>query len=64
VIFSSFVIAFFLGRFGAGGVFAFIAAAMAVVIVTIGIFGPRTNNLSLEQISARTASAGGLLTRN
>jgi MFS transporter, putative metabolite:H+ symporter len=51
VIFTSFIIAFILGRFGAIGVFAFIAAAMAIVIVTIGLFGPRTSNRSLEQIS-------------
>jgi hypothetical protein len=32
-------------------VFVFIAAAMGVVIATIALFGPRTTNLSLEQIS-------------
>jgi MFS transporter, putative metabolite:H+ symporter len=52
VIFSSFVIQFFLVRFGAPGVFGFIAASMLIVIVTIGFFGPRTTNLSLEQISS------------
>ncbi|HYC25488.1 MAG TPA: MFS transporter [Roseiarcus sp.] len=52
VIFNSFIIAFVLGHFGAGGVFAFIAAAMFVVIVTIGVFGPRTTNLALERISS------------
>jgi putative MFS transporter len=51
VIFNSFVIAFVLGRFGTSGVFAFIAAATLVVIATIGVFGPRTTNLALEQIS-------------
>jgi MFS transporter, putative metabolite:H+ symporter len=51
VIFNSFVIAFVLGRFGTGGVFVLIAAAMLVVIATIGFFGPRTKNLALEQIS-------------
>jgi len=51
VIFSSFIIAFILRGFGAPGVFAFIAAAMLVVILTIGVFGPRTTNLALEQIS-------------
>jgi len=51
VIFSSFVIAFVLDAFGAYGVFVFIAAAMAVVMVTIGIFGPRTTNLALERIA-------------
>ena len=51
VIFSSFVIAFVLERAGAIGVFVFIAAAMGVVMATIGLFGPRTTNLALEEIS-------------
>ena len=51
VIFSSFIIAFILETFGAFGVFAFIAAAMAIVMATIGIFGPRTTNLALEKIA-------------
>jgi putative MFS transporter len=51
VIFSSFIIAFILDAFGAPGVFVFIAAAMAIVMTTIGIFGPRTTNLALEEIS-------------
>ena len=51
VIFSSFVIAFILDAFGAPGVFVFIAAAMAVVMAVIGIFGPRTTNLALEKIA-------------
>jgi len=51
VIFSSFVIAFVLERSGALGVFVFIAAAMGVVMATIGAFGPRTTNLALEKIS-------------
>ena len=50
-VFSSFAIAFFLGRFGAPGVFAFIGAAMLVVVISIGGFGPRTRGLPLEQIS-------------
>ena len=37
VIFNSFVIAFVLDAFGAPGVFVFIAAAMAIVMATIGI---------------------------
>lgn len=51
VVFSSFVISFFLDRFGAGGVFALIAGSMIVVMLTIGLMGPRTNNLPLEAIS-------------
>ena len=49
--FSAFVIAFFLRRFGVGGVFALIAASMAVVVAAIGIFGPRVKDLTLEEIS-------------
>ena len=51
VIFSSFIIAFILMTFGAFGVFVFIAAAMAIVMATIGLFGPRTTNLALEKIA-------------
>ncbi len=50
-VFSSFVIAFVLRGFGVGGVFALIAASMAVVIAAIGIFGPKVKDLSLEEIS-------------
>jgi MFS transporter, putative metabolite:H+ symporter len=52
VVFTSFVIAFFLDRFGVAGVFALIAGSMAVVMVTIGWQGPRTNNQALEIISS------------
>jgi putative MFS transporter len=52
VIFSSFAIAFFLGRFGVPGVFAFIAGSMFIVMLAIGLLGPKTNNLALESISA------------
>jgi putative MFS transporter len=51
VVFSSFAIGFFLERFGTTGVFAFIAASMLIVMLTIGLFGPRTNSLPLEQIA-------------
>jgi putative MFS transporter len=51
VIFSSFIIAFLLKDFGVPGVFAFIAAAMGVVMAVIGFFGPRTSNVALERIS-------------
>ena len=50
-IFSSFLIAFFLRGFGVIGVFAFIAVSMLAVVLSIGIFGPRTRGLALEQIS-------------
>lgn len=51
VIFSSFAIAFFLQRFGVMGVFAFIAGSMVMVMLAIGIFGPKTNQRALESIS-------------
>ena len=50
-IFTSFIIAFFLQNFGSGGVFGFITAAMVVVVIAIGGFGPRTRGLALEEIS-------------
>ncbi len=50
-VFSAFVIAFVLRGFGVGGVFALIAASMAVVAAAIGLFGPKVRNLSLEEIS-------------
>jgi putative MFS transporter len=52
VVFSSFTIAFFLDRFGVPGVFAFIAGSMLIVMLSIGFFGPKTNHLALETISA------------
>lgn len=50
-IFTGFFIAFFLKSFGVTGVFLFIGGAMVVVAATIGGFGPRTNQLALEEIS-------------
>ena len=43
-IFSGFIIAFFLGRYGTIGVFGFIAGAMIVVFIVIGGFGPPSPN--------------------
>jgi putative MFS transporter len=51
VVFSAFVISFFLDRFGVPGVFALIAGSMLVVTLAIGLLGPRTINLALEKIS-------------
>ncbi len=48
---SGFVIAFFLRNYGTRGVFSLIAAAMLVVFVVIGGWGPRTNRLPLEEIA-------------
>lgn len=50
-VLSSYLIAFFLARFGSAGVFAFIASSMAVVALVIGGLGPATRGRSLEEIS-------------
>jgi MFS transporter, putative metabolite:H+ symporter len=50
-VFSSFVIAFILRDFGVTGVFCFIAGAMVIVMIVIGMMGPRTRGASLESIS-------------
>jgi MFS transporter, putative metabolite:H+ symporter len=49
--FAGLLIGFFLQEGGAKGVALFIGAAMAVMTVTIGGFGPKTKNLGLEEIS-------------
>ncbi len=48
---ASLMINFLLVRGGAPAVAGFIAAAMVVMTVTIGGFGPRTRRLALEEIS-------------
>lgn len=58
-VFTSLMIGFFLQNFGTGGVFGFIAFAMLVVMLSIGVFGPRTNNLALEEISAGETGVAG-----
>ena len=50
-IFSGFIIAFLLGRYGTIGVFGFIAGAMAVVFIVIGGFGPAVTRRRLEAIA-------------
>jgi MFS transporter, putative metabolite:H+ symporter len=50
-IFTSFLIADILKKFGTAGVFVFIAAAMLIAIAAIACMGPPTRNLSLEKIS-------------
>jgi MFS transporter, putative metabolite:H+ symporter len=49
--FAGLLIGFFLREGGTPGVALFIGAAMAVMVVTIGGFGPRTRLLALEEIS-------------
>jgi len=51
-VFASFIIAYFFAHFdGTTGVFGLIAFAMLMVVLSIGVFGPRTRNLELEEIS-------------
>ena len=51
-VFASLIIGFFFAEFnGTTGVFGLIAFAMLMVVLSIGIFGPRTSNLELEKIS-------------
>lgn len=48
---SPFFIAFFLRDFGPTGVFLFVAACMAVVILSVAALGPRTRRLEVEAIA-------------
>ena len=50
-IFTAFFIASVLKYFGSTGVFVFIAAAMAIVMLVIGVMGPRTRGVALEELS-------------
>lgn len=50
-ILVGYAVTFLLAAYGIASVFAMIAVAMAVIILSIGILGPSTNNLSLEVIS-------------
>ena len=49
--FAGLLISALLAREGVGAVFVFIAGAMAVVVLAIGLFGPRTLGRPLEEIS-------------
>jgi MFS transporter, putative metabolite:H+ symporter len=48
---SGFLIAFLLRDFGVPGVFVGITACMVAVVVSIGVFGPKTNGLRLEELN-------------
>jgi MFS transporter, putative metabolite:H+ symporter len=50
-IFTGFVIAWILQKYGVPSVFLFVGGGMAIVILSVGIFGPPTNRLALEEIS-------------
>ena len=49
--FAGLLIAFFLQHGGVEGVFLFIATAMGIVAVSIGLFGPNTSGRPLEEVS-------------
>ena len=51
IAFTSLIMGFLFQHFGTAGVFVLIAFAMSVVVVSVGILGPRTRGLTLEQIS-------------
>jgi putative MFS transporter len=48
---NAFLIAFILREGGVPGVFGFICGAYVIVIIAIGVFGPRTTGRSLEEIA-------------
>ncbi len=48
---SGFTIAWVLSEMGVSSVFAVISGAMAIVVFTIGVFGPRTLNRRLEEVN-------------
>ena len=50
-VFSAFLIAFVLRDFAVSGVFVLIAACMVVVMLAIGLLGPKVRNLALEEVS-------------
>ncbi|WP_174389191.1 hypothetical protein [Burkholderia metallica] len=55
---SSFVIALLLEHAGMTAVFVLIGGSMLIVMVPIGVFGPRTNNRALDEIANGEGSAG------
>lgn len=50
-IFSGFIVAQALQAYGTTGVFIIVATAMFIVAVVVGIFGPKSNRISLEALS-------------
>ncbi|WP_063889186.1 MFS transporter [Burkholderia ubonensis] len=48
---SSFIVALLLERAGVSAVFVLIGGSMLIVMLSIGAFGPRTNNRALDEIS-------------
>ncbi|MGU7775480.1 MFS transporter [Burkholderia sp. MR1-5-21] len=56
---SSYVVALILEHLGVPAVFVLIGASMLVVVLSIGVFGPRTNDRSLDEIAAAEAAPPG-----
>ncbi|RQR46749.1 MULTISPECIES: MFS transporter [unclassified Burkholderia] len=51
---SSFIVALLLERAGVSAVFVLIGGSMLIVMVSIGVFGPYTNNRALDEITGRS----------
>ncbi len=50
-IMVGYAVTFLLATYGTAGVFTMIAAAMAVIVLSVGFLGPRSNRQSLETLS-------------
>ena len=50
-MFVGYWVAYLLASFGTHGVFAMIAVAMVAIVISVGVFGPRTNGRSLEVLA-------------
>jgi putative MFS transporter len=50
-ILVGYAVTFLLSVYGTAGVFTMIACAMAVIVLSVGILGPRSNRQSLESLS-------------
>ncbi len=50
-ILVGYAVTFLLSVYGSAGVFTMIAVAMAVIVLSVGILGPRSNRRSLESLS-------------
>jgi len=48
---ASFIVALILEHLGVPAVFVLIGASMLIVMLSIGLFGPRTNHRSLEELA-------------
>ena len=57
---SSFIVALLLERAGVSAVFVLIGGSMLIVMVSIGVFGPRTNNRALDEIADGAEHAAAL----